>query len=129
MDPRAASAAIGAASTPSGHATNLPPLGEILARHDPGQLRQSPWWCEPRLVTVATILFFGVVRLIFGGGRYLCSAGWYALCLLIPFPFIFVGAGFGGMCVPLLTFDWPCAGHLLFVLAYCQIDLLVGIFS
>ncbi|CAD7922317.1 unnamed protein product [Amoebophrya sp. A120] len=92
-----------------------------------GTTAALPAWSGPIPVTVATIVFFAYVRFVLGGAPYLCSRAWYAFCLLVPFPFLFLGIGLGGICVP-LDFDIPTAVHLGLVLLYCQIDLLVSRF-
>ena len=51
-----------------------------------GQKQAS--WLEPWSLCAVTIIFFGFVRLLFGGAPYLPSRAWYALCFFIPFPFL-----------------------------------------
>eukprot|EP00391_Amoebophrya_sp_Ameob2_P011601 CAMPEP_0178994180 /NCGR_PEP_ID=MMETSP0795-20121207/7129_1 /TAXON_ID=88552 /ORGANISM="Amoebophrya sp., Strain Ameob2" /LENGTH=464 /DNA_ID=CAMNT_0020686349 /DNA_START=64 /DNA_END=1458 /DNA_ORIENTATION=- len=87
----------------------------------------APAWAGPWEITVATIVFFSIVRLWLGGAPYLCSAAWYGFCLMIPFPFLFFGIGLGGVCVP-FQFDLPTAFHCVLVLVYCQVDLFVARF-
>ncbi|CAM9756302.1 unnamed protein product, partial [Heterosigma akashiwo] len=82
-------------------------------------------WSDPWVVVFATVLFFSLVRCIFGGAPYLPSRAWYALCMFIPFPFVAVGAGLGVQCVP-ISFDWQVVFHITMVFLYCQIDLTIG---
>jgi len=92
----------------------------------------QPAFTQPYNLCITTIVFFIFIRFLFGGAPYLASRAWYALCILIPFPFVAVGVGFGGICVPDVDLNFVSSDqglrtvlHLLNVVLYCQVDLLI----
>lgn len=52
-----------------------------------------PWYLEPIKFSIFIVLFFSVVRLIWGGAPYLPSKSWFVLVLIIPFPLLAAGRG------------------------------------